>query len=274
MPEYNLEDYFSARSSDPVPDRLNPQMVRTLGDRRRTGRIVRNAVAVVAVVAVGGAGLTYVLRPPGAVPAGQVTLPTTVTSPTSAPVTTAPSESPRPTSTASKAPLPSGTSRVASTPARTVSPVVVAGDTLSTTGIGALALGMSTSELAARGVLNGTPGNCAVDETPTLTSEGIAIYTSGGVVTGIHLVTAKHSTRSGIAIGATIAQVEAAYGSSATVQTITYGSTQTKRLDVLVVNSAGHDVIFLTQNETTRPSDVVRRIVLTYDGYQVLDRFC
>jgi len=114
-----------------------------------------------------------------------------------------------------------------------VTPVVHAGDVLTTTGIGELTLGMSTSTLTSRRVLVGTPGNCSVDETPTLTAEGIAIYTMSGRVTGIHLTTTRHGTKSGIAIGATVADVLATYGSNVAVKTISYGSTAPKNVDLL-----------------------------------------
>jgi hypothetical protein len=274
--ERDLDTYFAARSIDPVAEHLNPAAVRSLGNRRRTGRYARNAVAVVAVFALGGFTVSTVLtRQPSAVPAGQVSVTSAAPSaPTSSPTTptSAPSSS---SSSASASPASTTTPpRATSTPYGSVRPVVKAGDLLTTTGIGELTLGMSTSDLAARGVVNGTPGNCSIDETPTLTKEGVAIYAIAGTVTGIHLVTAQHATKSGITIGATVAQVQAVYGSSLTIKTITYGSTQTKQLDVLAVSTGGHDVLFLTENQTTAPTDVVRRIVLIYDGYQVLDKFC
>ena len=95
-----------------------------------------------------------------------------------------------------------------------------------------------------------------------------------GRVTGIHLTTTRHATKSGIAIGATVADVLATYGSSVAVKTISYGSAQPTNVDLLVVSSGGHDLVFVTQNLTTDPTDTVRRIVLTYSGYQVLDKFC
>jgi hypothetical protein len=155
-----------------------------------------------------------------------------------------------------------------------VSPVVKPGDVLTTTGIGELLLGMPVSTLSARGVVIGTINDCSFDETPSLTSEGIAVYGKSGTITGIHLVTSQHSTRSGIAVGATLEQVRATYANQVEEKTITYGSTELRKLKVLVVSSGGHDIVFLTQNETTDPDDVVRRIVLIYDGYQLLDKFC
>lgn len=272
--ERDLDDYFAARSTDPVAEHLSPAAVRSLGNRRRAGRYARNIIGVAAVFALGGFTVSTVLtHQPTAVPAGQAALASTsAASPTSPP--SAPSSTP--SSSASSSP-PSSTAtspRKTASPYASVRPVVKAGDLLTTTGIGELTLGMTTSELGGRGVVNGALGDCSVDETPTLTSEGIAIYAIGGTVTGIHLTTDQHATRSGIRIGATVTEVQAAYGSSLTIKTITYGSTQTKQLDVLAVSSGGHDVLFLTANQTTAPTDTVRRIVLIYDGYQVLDKFC
>jgi predicted pyridoxine 5'-phosphate oxidase superfamily flavin-nucleotide-binding protein len=253
----DLDAYFAARSTDPVAEHLSSAAVRSLGNRRRAGRYARNAVALVAVFALGGFTVTNLTRQPTAVPAGQVAS------------TMARSSAASPSSSASSA-----SARTTSTPNVSVKPVVKAGDLLTTTGIGELTLGMSTSELGRRGVVNGELGDCSIDETPTLTAEGVAIYGVGGTVTGIQLATAQHATTSGIRIGATVAEIESAYGSSLTVKTITYGSTQTTKLDVLVVSSGGHDMIFLTANQTMDPTDTVRRIVVIYDGYQVLDTFC
>ena len=162
----------------------------------------------------------------------------------------------------------------ANTTSAGVSPVVKAGDVLTTTGIGELTLGMPVSTLSARGVVIGTINDCSFDETPTLTKEGIAVYGKSGTITGIHLVNSQHATRSGISVGATVAQLRATYTTQLELKTITYGSTDLRRIQVLVVNSGVNNIVFLTQNETTDPGDVVRRIVLIYDGYQLLDKFC
>lgn len=264
--EHDLDAYFAARSTDPLAEHLTPQRVRTLGNRRRTLRMVRNAVAVIAVVAIGGVTVNNLTRGVSAVPAAQVPASTAVSP---SPVASSASASPTPSSSRLETPAATATAS-----ATAVSPVVHTGDTLTTTGIGELTLGMSTDALTARRVLIGTPGNCSVDETPTLTAEGIAIYTMSGRVTGIHLTTTRHATKSGIAIGATVADVLATYGSSVAVKTISYGSAQPTNVDLLVVSSGGHDLVFVTQNLTTDPTDTVRRIVLTYSGYQVLDKFC
>ena len=267
--ESDLDAYFAARSTDPVAEHLTPERVRTLGNRRHTRRVVRNSVALVAVVAIGGLAITNLTHGVSAVPAAPAPV-----SASAAPSSAPPSVSAAPATIASGLVTPTATATTPTAAATTVTPIVHAGDVLTTTGIGELTLGMSTSPLTSRRVLVGTPGNCSVDETPTLTAEGIAIYTMSGRVTGIHLTTTRHGTKSGIAIGATVADVLATYGSNVAVKTISYGSTAPKNVDLLVVSSGGHDLVFVTQNLTTDPTDTVRRIVLTYSGYQVLDAFC
>jgi len=268
--ESDLDAYFAARSTDPVAEHLTPERVRTLGNRRHARRMARNWVALVAVVAIGGVAVTNLTHGVSAIPAAPVSASTSA-SPSTAATTVQATPTPAPSNLQTSSPAATTASAATST---TVNPVVRAGDVLTTTGIGELTLGMSTSTLTSRGVLVGTPGNCSVDETPTLTAEGIAIYTMSGRVTGIHLTTTRHGTKSGIAIGATVADVLSTYSSNVAVKTSSYGSTSPKNVDLLVVSSGGHDLVFVTQNLTTDPTDTVRRIVLTYSGYQVLDAFC
>ncbi len=200
-------------------------------------------------------------EPTRAVPIRVISETPTITA-TSAPAPSSPTPQPSRTPTRSSSPTPTPTPTQTPTPTPTPTPTDGLNDASNRLGwsflidgLGPVKLGLDWADAVELGVLQQVPSACS-SQSPTDLLGDVRVYASGGRVSAIDIRSAAFPSGRGIRIGATLADLKSAYGSSLKSTGMTDGGA---RVTHWAITSPNQYIAYLVDD-----AGIVNRIAIGY----------